>query len=332
MNELANQKAVAAKTLLADFYQTRKPERTGVVQVFAGVQHYDVYNPSIPFFIDGMVVMAARVEYRHDEVSRTMFFHQQGDQWILIPGAPVLDLQDPFVTFINNELWLGGVSVLWDGPRCIAYTTHFYHGKTLWSLEFAFAGPNMMKDIRLLQMSDGKIAVFTRPQGEGMLEKHGCIARIGFTIASTIDQVDAILINQAPLLEGQFMPDEWGGCNQLYNLKNGLIGVIGHLSRGEHMGGVHIIHYYSMSFAIDPATRLCTPVQIIADRNSFPSGPQKNERTADVIFTSGLVRIDDGQAELYAGLSDCQVGRVVIVDPLLVYEEIIRQVSNKSQE
>lgn len=322
MIRLSNQKAIAAKELLADFEQKRKPEQQGVVIQFTGVSEYDVYNPSIPFSIDGMVVMAARVEKRRDEVSRTMFFQQHGDQWNLIQTAPVFDLQDPFVTFINGELWLGGVSVVWDGPRCVSYKTHFYHGNSLWALKFAFAGPAIMKDIRLLQMPDDKIAVFSRPQGESVLKKYGCIARIGFTTVDTIEQVGADLIDQAPLLDGQFLPDEWGGCNQLYSLKNGLIGVIGHLSWGEQVGDAHIIHYYSMSFAIDPATRLCTPVKIIADRTCYPAGPQKNERTADVTFTSGIVRMIDGRAELYAGLSDCQVGRVVLEDPLLDYEEI----------
>ena len=320
MIRLANQNAVSARTLLTVYQQERKPDQMGVVLVFAGVPQHDVYNPSIPFSIDGMVVMAARVEKRSDEVSKTMFFQQKGDQWVLLPTAPVMDLQDPFVTFIDGEFWLGGVSVLWDGPRCVSYNTHFYHGRSLQALRFAFAGPDMMKDIRLLQMADGRIAVFSRPQGEIMLKKHGCIARIGLTLVDTIGQVDAQLIAQAPLLDGQFLPDEWGGCNQLYSLKNGLIGVIGHISWGEQVGDAFIIHYYSMSFAVDPATRLSTPVKIIAERACYPAGPQKNVRTADVTFTSGIVCLQDGRAELYAGLSDCQVGKVVIKDPLLLYE------------
>ena len=308
--------AESAKIQLQEFEKKRRPAHLGEVRQFDGVDGYDVYNPSIPFELDGRVIMAGRVENRSNEVSKTMFFEEKNGRWSLIPNAPVLDLQDPFVTFINGELWLGGVYVVWDGDRCVEYSTHFYRGTSIFQLKFAFAGPKMMKDIRLLELPDKKIAVFSRPQGEPMLKKYGCVAKIGFAIADTIEQINAEFIDAAPLLEGQFIPEEWGGCNQLYNLKNGLIGVIGHKSWGETVDDVFVIHYYSMAFALDPKTRACTQTKIIAVRDCYPKGPQKNARTADVTFTSGIIRLGGGKARLYAGLNDCETGTVLIEDPL----------------
>lgn len=313
-------KAVSAREQLKEFEKKRRPAKMGEVLTFEGADGYDVYNPSIPFEIDGKTVMAGRVENRENEVSKTMFFEQKGDCWALIQDAPVLDLQDPFVTSINGEIWLGGVDVTWDGDRCVRYATDFYHGTSLSNLTYGFSGPELMKDIRLLQLPDGRIAVFSRPQGERMQKEYGCIAKIGFRIADSIEQLSAEFIAGAPHLEGQFIPEEWGGCNQLYNLKNGLIGIVGHKSWGEWVDGIYVIHYYSMAFAMDPASRKVTETKIIAVRDCYPRGPQKNARTADVTFTSGIVRLGDGKARLYAGLNDCQAGSVVIEDPLDEYE------------
>lgn len=316
-----NPPAESARLQYAAFAQNR-PQTPGHILRFTGVDGYDIYNPSIPFTLGGQTILAARVERRNTEVSRTMFFRPVGDDtWALIDGAPIFDLQDPFITYIGGELWLGGVYVRWDGERLIDYATRFYRGSSLDGLALALEGPKMMKDIRLLELADGRIAVFSRPQGECM-KAYGCIAKIGFTIVDSVDSLSAEVINGAPLLEGQFLPDEWGGCNQLYRLANDWIGVIGHKSWGEMVDDIHMLHYYSMAFAINPNTRDVTQTKVIAARDCFPDGPTKIPRTADVTFTAGLERLGNGKAMLYAGLSDCQVGRLEIDDPLEDYESL----------
>lgn len=319
--------AQRAKRQFDEFVRSGGAEKRGNLLRFAGVDGHDIYNPSIPFELEGKVIMAARVEPRSSEVSRTMFFEQAGEVWRLIEDAPVLDLQDPFIAFISGELWVGGVRAIWedDGKRLIEYATHFFRGTSLRTLAFALAGPRMMKDVRLLQLPNGRIAIFSRPQGaESMRRDYGldCVARIGFTIVDSVAGVTAEAIAGAPLLDGQFTSDEWGGTNQLYPLKNGLIGVVGHKAWGRQEGEVFVIHYYSMAFALNPATRELTQTKIIGARCCYPDGPQKNARTADVTFTSGIVRLGGGRARLYSGLNDCQVGMMEIADPLDEYEEI----------
>ena len=89
-----------------------------------------------------------------------------------------------------------------------------------------FQGPDHMKDLRLVQLKDGSIGVFTRPQGE-----KGGRGKIGFVRIGTLDDLSLDVIRQAPLLEGQFLDEEWGGCNEIHVLSNGLLGVLGHIAR-----------------------------------------------------------------------------------------------------
>ena len=57
---------------------------------------------------------------------------------------------------------------------------------------------------------------------------------------------------------------------------------------------------------------------IIATRSDFPSGESKRPDLQDVIFSGGLLRLEDGTAWLYAGLSDAEAARVLIADPFSV--------------
>jgi len=314
-------------------FEARRPTEPGEILTFAGVDGRDVYNPSVPFELDGMTVLAGRVEAREGHHSEVVFLTPGEDgNWCRIPEAPTLQLEDPFVTFAGGELILGGVRVEWEdvppgAPPVAHWCTDFYRGRSLRGLRRFASGPDQMKDVRLLQLREGRVAIFTRPQG-AVMEPLGCIAKIGFTLVDSLDDVTAGAIENAQLLYNHFLPDEWGGCNQLFELSNGLVGAIGHKSWGEMIDGVHVLHYYAMAFALDPDTRRMTPTKVIADRACFPPGPAKEPRLADVIFTAGIVRCSgtgrhkDGTATLYSGLSDCQVGRLRIADPLLDYERL----------
>ena len=305
---------------IAEFRMTRSCA-SGEILRFEGVGDRDVYNPSVPFTLDGMTIIAGRVESRGDEFSNVMFFTESDGFWSPIEDAPVLNLQDPFVTFAGDELILGGVYVEWEG-KIAHWSTSFYRGHSIYDLKPFAHGPAQMKDVRLLQLRNGRVAIFSRPQGEPMQKRFGCIAKIGFTLVDSLEAVTAEAIEQAPLLFDHFLPDEWGGCNQLFELPNGLIGAIGHKSWGEMIDGVHVLHYYSMAFALYPATHRMTPTKIIGSRDCFPAGPSKAPRLADVTFTAGIVRHTGGTATLYTGLNDCQIGKIDIPDPLLEYEAL----------
>ena len=166
-----------------------------------------------------------------------------------------------------------------------------------------------MKDIRLGPLSDGRIAVCSRPQGA-----RGGRGQIGFTAFDSLDDVSAESIEAAPLLTDQFLTQQWGGANELHLLDDGRLGILGHIAwmRGE--GADEEKYYYPMTFTLDPASSQYSPLQIIASRDDFPAATPKRPGLRDVIFSGGLDR-DDGGAWLYAGLSDAAAGRVRIADP-----------------
>nr|WP_274648727.1 DUF1861 family protein [Paenibacillus humicola] len=70
-------------------------------------------------------------------------------------------------------------------------------------------------------------------------------------------------------------------------------------------------------FHLRPGNRGTVGDKIIAERMQFPSGPAKRPDLTDVIFSGGLIRLPDGQAVLYCGISDTEAHRMIIPDPFV---------------
>jgi len=292
------------------------PEAKGKRIRFINVDGRDVYNITAPFTIDGREVIAARVEERDSEYSKVMFFARRGDAWAPIEDAPVFDLQDPFITRINDEIVFGGVEVFPDEerPGFLKWRTLFFRGRSIYDLKRFAESPVGMKDVRLVELPGGKVGVFTRPQG-----KIGGRGKIGFTVIDSLDDLTTEVIENANLIENQFADDEWGGANEPHLLNNGKIGVLGHIACYDEKNNRH---YYSMAFMFDPVTRRASPMKIIACRDNFEEGESKRDDLVDVIFSGGLIRRSDGYAELYVGVSDAEAHMIVIPDPFLEYETV----------
>ena len=284
-----------------------------------------IYNPSTPFTLGGQCMIAGRSE--KDFRSQIKFFSVEGEKLLPLNTKTELKLEDPFVTQIGDELFVGGVRLEYDSPedeadfRYSAFITDFYRGKSLDSLRRFAVGPRNMKDIRFVSMPDGKIAVCTRPHG--LEKKYGFTATIGFTVLDDIGEFNAEMIANAPIFTDLFAEKEWGGANQLFVLKNGLIGVLGHIACGEYDGDVYVRHYYSMAFAVDTVSRSHTQPKIICERADFPPTPARNAGLEDIVFTAGLERYQNGTARLYTGLSDAAAGCALIPDPFAEFEEQI---------
>lgn len=275
---------------------------------FAGVDDQDVYNITAPFSSANRTVIAGRVEPRDQEYSTVFFFHEEDGIWHPIPGAPKFPLQDPFVTFVNNELVFGGVSI-YRTQHGLGWKTLFYRGSDIFSLTQFFAGPNGMKDIRLCDLKNGNISVFTRPQGA-----KGGLGTIGYTQCRGLHALSCELIEAAPLIENMFHPSDWGGVNETHLLPNGEIGVLAHAACYENDDPRQVRHYYSTAFTFNPVGLGFRDYKIIASRDQFNDGPAKRVDLRDVIFSSGLVR-RDGVATLYAGVSDAEAHWIDIPDP-----------------
>jgi hypothetical protein len=302
-------------SMLLDEYQKeeRKPFQPSKLK-FAGVGEKDVYNITAPFEDEGERVIAGRVESRDSEHSEVHFFVQLGETWVPKADLPAFQLQDPFFTRIDGELILGGVETI-PHPTIengLGWRTVLYKGANIRSLQKFFTGPDGMKDLRLIQLQDRSIGVLTRPQG-----KKGGRGKIGFTRIPSLEHLTLEVIEEAPLLSGQFIDEEWGGANEAHLLSNGLIGVLGHIACYDQEGNRH---YYSMVFALDPDTGECSDIRLIAVRADFLEGPAKRSDLVDVVFSGGLVRKSDGTAELYAGISDAEAQRITIPDPFAAFE------------
>lgn len=283
--------------------QLKKPEKIR----FLGVAGYDVYNPSTPFYIGTDRWILGRVEKRDSERSYVGFFKQiNAETYSLDTTKQTYELQDPFITQIHGEWVMGGTYVDWESKH---WFTRVYKGRDIDHLTLWFDAPIGMKDVRLLELSNGGIGVFTRPQG-GKAGK----GKIGFLQLPSFDSISAEMLLDAPLLD-LFEDDEWGGVNDCYQNKDGSINVIGHIA---YFTDTQIRHYYAMRFAFNPSNFYVNNLEIIAERSQFLPGPSKREDLHDVIFTSGITK-ESGKIFLYVGTSDCEVQRAEL-EPLK-YEE-----------
>ncbi|KAF0819677.1 hypothetical protein KIS4809_1538 [Bacillus sp. ZZV12-4809] len=314
MTVLNKDNVKTCEQLLKEFSSKEKPVSPEKI-IFTGIGDRDVYNITAPFEDEGEPVIAGRVESRDSEHSSVYFFVNRDGEWIPREGAPVLELQDPFFTKISGELVLGGVQIF---PHPInegqlGWRTVLYRGSSISDLQEFSNGPDGMKDLRLVELADGSIGVLTRPQGE-----KGGRGKIGWTRIPSLNELTIDVINEAPLLKGQFTDEEWGGANEPHLLANGLVGVLGHVASFDEAGDRH---YYPMVFALDPQTGGISDMELIATRSDFLPGASKRPDLADVVFSGGIVRNPDGTADLYAGISDAEAQKITIKDPFLQYEQ-----------
>lgn len=304
---------------------------------FNGIDGFTVYNCSIPFkWKDGKEYIYGRVE-KLDEWARSLayLFEKTGeDEFTLVKDHMIYQLEDPYVAIVQGEMVMGGTHVRKRSGEIDTYYGYFYRGTDLNDLFYFTTGPDEMKDIRLVDMQNGKIGVFSRPRSAEIEAKYGSSAIIGFATINNLDELtDDVILNARPI-EGVFDQGEWGGCNQAYMLENGNIGVIGHQSYMENKELIDkplsefitsavetegderpLAVYVSTAFEFNPETFEATHNKVIATRSCYPDANPKLPYLADCTFTSGIVMRDDGKVDLYGGLGDTREGRIVIDYP-----------------
>jgi hypothetical protein len=297
------------------------------ILTFHGVEGYDVYNCSLPFTWEGKRYIFGRVERRSEWMrSWVRLFEECGkDEWSLVPDSMIYQLEDPYISKVQNQLVLGGTHVKVKSSKLDTYYGYFYKGTDLNDLYYFTSGPDYMKDIRLVELADGKIGVFSRPRNEEIMKLYGCESMVGFAVIDSLDDLTEDVIENAPYVEGLFGPGEWGGCNQAYLLESGKVGVIGHISYIDRVDGREISSYTNMSFVMDPQTRTVEDFKMIGTRSCYPAGPAKMPNLIDCAFTSGIVMRPDGMADLYSGIGDCKEGRIVIPYPFEKYGAVVEK-------
>ncbi|VEU82419.1 DUF1861 family protein [Acholeplasma hippikon] len=290
--------------LLKEFKKDKSPTHPKTVK-FIGVDGNDVYNPSAPFLYQGKELILGRVEKRDSELSEAVFFEKVGEVYQRRSDLKPLNLQDPCVTVIQGEFIIGGTFVSFKGKN-VEWYTKFYRGKDLNHLVPFLDAPMGMKDVRLLELSDHRIAVFSRPQG-----LKGGRGKIGFDIANSLADVTTEFIDQVPLFD-QFIDDEWGGANHLTLIDKHTIGVLGHIA---NFSEDNVRHYYAMTFKVDIKTKKASPMKIIAVRDNFNPGPSKRPDLVDVLFSAALVKKNDEVYTLFVGVSDAEIQTIEVTNP-----------------
>lgn len=298
-----------------DAYLSKHRAHPGIIKTqrinFHGFPGYDVYNISHSFVINGHRYIAGRVEKRDSELSVSVIFEQMALYDYVPTKWRFENLQDPFVELIDEQIILGGTEIYPDKDgKITSWRTVFFHGKDFDHLTKIIEAPLKMKDVRLAKGE--QYYVMSRPQG-GV----AAYGKIGFRVAKTLEEITTDFIAKSPLIDDLFDDKVWGGANQILILKNGLLGVLGHvaiMSQGD------VRHYYGMTFALDPKTGKRTDMKIIAEKGDFGPSAAKRPDLVDVIFVGGIIRHKDKTASLYTGLSDAEGHVATIEDPFLEYE------------
>lgn len=295
------------------------------IQVFKGVEGFDVYNCSQPFLWDNKTYIFGRIEQRFEWMrSWVRLFEKTGkDEWTLVKDSMIYQLEDPYISIINGEVIFGGTHVKIKQQELDTYYGYFYKGTDLKNMYYFTTGPEYMKDIRLVQLKDGKIGVFSRPRSEEITAKYGSESMVGFAVINAIDELNDEVIENAKLIDGLFSDGEWGGCNQAYLLEDGMIGVLGHVSYTENENQQAV--YSNMSFVFDPESFGVSDYHLIGTRSSYPEAPAKKNNLKDCAFTSGMVPREDGKVDLYSGIGDVAEGRTVISYPFVGHGKIIEK-------
>lgn len=297
-------------------FEANKRIYESVLLKFFGVDGWDVYNCSVPFFLNGVRHIFGRVERRHEwATSHVRLFKEIGkDKYMVVPNVH-FELEDPYIQKINNEMIFGGTHVTKNAGVVESYYGYFYRGK-VHELKYFTTGPDYMKDIRIVQLKDNRIGIFSRKRTKEEVY-------VGFALVNSIDELTTEVIKKAEPIP--FIKEgTWGGVNQAYLLSSGKIGCIGHYSyNGETPQKEPLQVYVNYSFVFDVESRSVLDGKVIGTKSCFPSCPAKKPFLRDCVFTSGIEMRSDGKCDLYSGIGDVGEGRIVIDYPFAEHGDIV---------
>ena len=291
--------------LLYDFRSSKLSGRGRFIQL-RGQNGLDAYNPSSSFLQEGRSYCYVRLEPRHDELDSwtALAYHASDTQWELCSHHLMWRLQDPSVQVIQGELVVGGVRILARAEGRVVFETVFLRGESHDSLTEFARGPRNMKDIRLVNLMDGRIGVFTRPVG-GEAGR----GKVGYTEIDSLADLTPEVMQSAPWIDVQPVEDQWWGINHACALSNSHLGVLAHIAALDGCNR----RYYPVAMVYDRIERrVVRGPKILAERAQFPDHPAKRPDLNDVLFPSWF---DAQRSLLYTGVADTTIGAIEIDDP-----------------
>lgn len=276
-----------------------------------------IYNTTAPKSELGGV-LAARIEPLGRQTAETTFFDaSQVDgtgRITQIEDAAILPIQDPFIMAVNGVTYLGGVEIFDAGNGVLQYRTIIYpctngidglkeQGGEI--IKPAVEGPPGMKGIRLVELPNGNIGVFTRPQG-------GAAGRgkIGYTEVRSVEDISDQVLEGAELIPGLFTDEEWGGVNEAILRPDGRINVLGHIARFVNAPDQpELKEYYAITFVFDPTSHTFSDLKMIATSDCLPATESKMSSLKSVVYPSGLIGNN-----LYMGNGDTAEGIAKLIE------------------
>lgn len=306
------------------------PARQGKLVHVNGVTGMDTYNPAL-YEYGTTRILAFRGERRDSDVRTPSTYHPtvyfarpHNNAWRVDTTMPPFDmLEDPFIMYVveggMQRVILGGVRVRNHHGEIIPQT-ELYKGDTLDTLErISFAVIHGMKDVRMLQLPDGRFLLCKRPWGN----EYGR-GRITLHVIDTLEQVtdiDSLDVETAAVLDSCADALDWVGVNEAHVVKddNGhaWIGLLGHVALKDKDEQVHYAactYKISLQDLLDKRLHKICP-RIIATRTCFEDAPVKSPQISDVIFPGHLEHLEGYTYRLWAGLSDARIGTIEIDDP-----------------
>ena len=319
MSAMAETEIEPISAIIADYIAVKKHSK-GEVLRFEINEGRDVYNCSVPFEYNGKTYIWGRVEKREEwATSVTMLFEQNQDGvFVRAAGAEVYPLEDPFFVQIKGEYILGGTHVVKDKAQIKTYYVYFYRGNSPFSLKYFTTGPDYMKDVRLVELSNGRIGVFSRPRNDEIFKKYGTVSQIGYTEIDSLDELDAEVIDRAAYIPGCFAENEWGGVNQAIALRGSYIGLIGHQGYTLWKDKKEYPIYVKTAYVYDSACNRLVTKNVIGVLSDYPPVETKTPVHIYCAFTSGIVGSGE-TVRLYSGLGDSHEGWIEIPDPFRDY-------------
>lgn len=307
------------------------PSKRGKVISVQGIGAKDGYNPAFYQDENGQV-LAFRCEARSsnsaDPVSyRPSIAFARPDKrgiWRLAKDIESFGMmEDPFLFYVgepgDKQLIFGGVWVR-NMHGAIVPRTEFYRGSSLEKLErIPFAVIDNMKDVRFLQLPDGRLLICRRPWGDKYMR-----GRIALHVIDSLDDLvdlDKVELPLLALLDSCREESDWVGVNNMYLVAdkagNACVGLLGHVAFQDTEGD---LHYAACTYTIPLSDLLSSKLhkacpQIIATRGCFEDGPAKAENLHDVVFPGSLQHLDSDRYRLWAGLSDARIGCIDLADP-----------------
>ncbi|KAK7194573.1 hypothetical protein NESM_000375100 [Novymonas esmeraldas] len=301
-------------------FEANKRVYESALLTFKGVEGYDVYNCSVPLHYKGKLHIYGRVEKRDVWASsHVRLFEETGKDEFTAVSGHTWELEDPYIQNVKGEMIFGGTHVRKNGNEVLSYYGYFYRGTPVKTSYFT-TGPDFMKDIRVVQLQDGRLGIFSRVRTTAEVY-------VGFSTVDTVDRLTTAAIVAATPIDF-IKPGMWGGVNQAYLLSSGKVGCIGHSAYYDTKpSGEPLTVYVNVSFIFDPETRQLDAERVIGTRSCYPASPAKRPNLEDCVFASGIVMREDGKCDLYSGLGDTCEGRITIDYPFEGYGTVVGDLS-----